>query len=300
MANWLFLSVRVGEGEDPFRNCFGKGRNFPKYLFHEVAEEEVRELPGDIDGKKIYLIKIDKESSFAEAVRDKRYFSMSYSKVKGAVPLRRRGGKCQGGFACPNSSCVKLLCSLTSTPNKSQFCFKEGVRVCFSCGTPVVNEPCYARKMAELINPTTVKVYHLGQHTCTPKIGPSRLEEQELVERVKAGNLLPTKQIQKKGVFELISAGRVAEAFAEGRKVSDTNRIRSIKKGQKLVANPNSFETLEILKAASDKVDKFLIWKINLASQSNDPDYVFCMSSCMAKIAIQMDVGADRENGCAV
>lgn len=280
--------------EGGFEHLFGKGKSFPYHLFKNTPVEEVDELPRDMDGKKVFALKLDGNLTYHQVIRDKRYFVMSQSRTKGCV-FTKRIGHCQGGFACPNTSCVKLLCSETLTPNKSHFQNRNGYKACFSCGTPAIREPCPARKMAEQVEPGRVLVYHLGTHSCTPKPGPTWREELELRDRVRRDPLLTPKQIQKKDVGELITSGCISQARAEAKKVVHLDNI--VKHKKEVVATnlqPNSFEAILALKGITDKADKCHVWKVNMDGQSIDPPFVFLFSTVLAKIAIQMDVNGER------
>ena len=51
----------------------------------------------------------------------------------------------------------------------------------------------------------------------------------------------------------------------------------------------NTLDTVDILKQATDKEDKYLICKINTWQFNGEPDYVFENSTPVAQLAIYMD-----------
>ena len=55
--------------------------------------------------------------------------------------------------------------------------------------------------------------------------------------------------------------------------------------------NPDkhSMETVGVIKQATDKEDKYLIYKINNSQFIREPDYVFKSSTLMGQLAIDMD-----------
>ena len=174
-----------GTKPGPFYSAyFGSGKPFPIHLFKDCPVEEVARIPGNIDGMKVYKMSTSGVQRLSKLTYDHRYFTSSGSSSKSNI--KKRTARCQGGYACPNEKCVKLVCSFSKIPNKTKFQFIEGVRCCFSCSTPAIREPCGAYKVTMFYQEKEeMWCYHLGKHTCTPKVMsslvlPSEEEEAEV------------------------------------------------------------------------------------------------------------------------
>ena len=72
--------------------------------------------------------------------------------------------------------------------------------------------------------------------------------------------------------------------------LSYTNiRLKKAKISHERNPDKHSLEAVGILKQATDKEDKYHIYKINNLQFNGQPDYVFNSSAPMAQLAIDMD-----------
>ena len=81
----------------------GKGHHFPNHLFINMDQEEVDEIPPEINGKKLYKIKTTK-NKFCDDTRDERYIVMRNSS-KNTFPGITKTEYCQDIYVCPNMKC---------------------------------------------------------------------------------------------------------------------------------------------------------------------------------------------------
>ena len=91
----------------------------------------------------------------------------------------------------------------------------------------------------------------------------------------------------------------MGQAFADGdiwevqrraMKLSYGNiRSEKAKISQERNSDKHSLEAVGIIKQATDKEDKYLIYKINNSQFNGQPDYIFKSSATMAHLAIDMD-----------
>ena len=265
-----------------------QGTRFPIHLFSEVTPEQVDHVPGEINGMKIYKIKCT-SANYAAKCQDRRWFQVKTSSRVGFNGIRKIG-KCQGSYVCQYSNCSFL--STEGRKNEFNFKYKYKRRVCGTCGVLAEQLPCGAVKMLELnFNTGICTVYHMGEHTCNPKI--NKKENDEFIsEQIKKFPSLTPKNLQVHCVNEKIEDGDILGARIVGKKLADRNRIRSLR-SQLLCTDPNtdvnSLSAVATLKEACDKVDKFYIYEMNDGGMNKENDFVFKTTRLSAEIALMMD-----------
>ena len=147
----------------------GRGRPFPRYLFHDLEPEVVTSIPTDIDGMKYYKVKTSIKTWHKDTL-DLHYFILKTTSKAGVYGNTIKTGSCHGSWICPNKSCPFVGTSHEHQPNKVNWrCdpICKGVQICKICDTYAVREGCGARKLVEFDAKSQVAiVYHLGKHTC--------------------------------------------------------------------------------------------------------------------------------------
>ena len=164
--------------------------------------------------------------------------------------------------------------------------------VCSSCGVFAEQMACGARKLVEFSHNTGyANVYHLGQHTCLPKVNTKEHDDYICVQIKKYPNLTP-KNLQVQCVKEKINEGDIQGARSVSRKLSNRSRIRQIR-SQLLEVDQNtnvqSLAAVAMFKEACDKVDKFHIYKMNDGRMNTQTDFVFKTSRLSAELGLMMD-----------
>ena len=86
----------------------------------------------------------------------------------------RQIGTCLRSYVCPNESCDFQTTSQNNQPSKVNWinCHEQkGHQICKICEHYVVRQGCGAWKLVEFNRFwQNVLVYHLGEHTCWPKV----------------------------------------------------------------------------------------------------------------------------------
>ena len=276
--------------EDPVQEGFSlkQGTPFPMHLFSDVTPEEVDFLPPEINGLKMYKIKCT-TANYSARCSDRRWFQMRTSSRVGFNGIRKIG-KCAGSYVCQYNNCSFL--STEGRKNEANFKYMYKHRVCASCGVIAEQLPCGAVKMLELSSTTGIcTVYHLGDHTCNPKI--NRKENDEFIsEQIKKFPTLTPKNLQVHCVKERIDAGDVLGAKLVGKKLADRHRIRNLR--SQLVTTDqntdvNSLAAVATFKVACDKVDECYIYEMNDGRMNGENDFVFKTTRLSAELGLMMD-----------
>jgi hypothetical protein len=291
--------VDVGgeEGDDtPLK--MKSGRYFDYAQFDDVAPELVDECPYEIDGKKHYVISATPET-WNKLKEDGRYFDLNTCKKRG-FSGQRRAGRCSGSRYCPNENCTKL--STGGEVNTHHFERNENRSmppVCFSCGALSMRKSCNAYKVVEFCNINNLlHIYHLGNHKCSVKKSPKG-NDGDLLEVVKEHpDLGPTAMVRKKIMTAVQNSNTIADAVKLAEDLVDRRKIANLKNqvssNNEMKKHPNqqSFEAVAEVKAASDPVDKYLVYSLN-SNKINPkrPNFVFKSSKVMGELAIAMDCG---------
>ena len=164
-----------------------------KSPFHQVSSEEdllhnlnvfneresnkfeiikATKLPSNIDGNKLYLMKLKTDENEEDIIKDGRRY-MKSMKTKSSVineifgknmDSRTRLYKCRGTMYCFNNDCPFLR--RFDSINQVQFDMKSsGEKCCVSCGEPMLSINCDARKYV-VKDDQFILVKHEGIHDC--------------------------------------------------------------------------------------------------------------------------------------
>ena len=275
----------------------GRGKYFPVYLFEGMDAEKVDALPGDVDGKKMYIMSTSGKD-WRTLTNDLHHFVMrtsSKANYHGTI----KTGTCIGSWICPNKNCAFRKLSHGNQPNRINFVRPKGPRkykICNQCDTVAVQEGCGARKMVDYDpNREQATVFHLGKHKCWQKLDTKR----KMQETVK------NRSVQKGGTAKSMAMNEIMHALSTGIKTGDMSNIRStaanwtdLKTARQVLKEQdqfqgedhNSFDAVAIAKRATDELDPYYIYRINNKYMNNGVDYVFKSSRVMAEIAISMDI----------
>ena len=97
-----------------------------------------------------------------------------------------------------------------------------------------------------------------------------------------------------------ILSGRMDEALRDARLFADRAMMKqAVADSRKRMGNPDvqSMEAIGVLKANTDKLDKFLIYRISQGTFSTGGmDYVFKTSKAMLDLMLEMDRDAEEES----
>ena len=135
----------------------------------------------------------------------------------------------------------------------------------------------------------TLKVYHVGVHKCHLK-KDTKIYKKQVREAVLQNRGLGVQGVQQAEVGQAVVEGNIQEVQRRAMWLLYAN-IRSEK--AKITWEKNldkhSQEAVGVLKQATDKEDKYLIYQINNSQFNGQPNYVFKSSRPMAQLAIDMD-----------
>ena len=135
----------------------------------------------------------------------------------------------------------------------------------------------------------TLTVYHVGVHKCHLK-KDTKIYKKQVREALLWNRGLSVWGIQQAEVGQAVEEDNIQEAQRRAMWLSYAN-VRSEKAKIAWEKNPDkhSLEAVGILKQATDKEDKYLIYRINNSQFNDQPNYVFKSSAPMAQLAIDMD-----------
>ena len=136
-----------------------------------------------------------------------------------------------------------------------------------------------------------LNVYHLGEHTCTPK-GDRKANDDFILEQIQKFPNLPPKHLQVHCIKQKVESADIRGAKEVTQKLADSTRIRQLRaelSEPSQNVEPNSFEAVAIFKQACDKVDPFFIFEINDSRMNTDPYFCFKTSRLACELGLLMD-----------
>ena len=254
--------------EMPHNNT-GDDLQFPMHLFLKTEGECVDELPHDIDGFKLYKIKCSQQE-WVEKSKDLWHFKMNTSRRKDLIGTRKVG-RCQGSLYCMSAQCP-FKCSAEGTPNMTNFQNVSGHKVCFSCGSIATRKWFGAQKLTEYCREShTLTVYHVGVHKCHLK-KYTQIYKKQVREAMLQNRGLGARGIQQAKVGQAVVEGNIQEAQRRAMWLSYANvRSEKAKIAQEKNPDKHSLEAVGILIQATDKEDKYLIYRINNSQFNASP-----------------------------
>ena len=121
----------------------------------------------------------------------------------------------------------------------------------------------------------TLTVYHVGVHKChlkkDIKIYKKQVREAKLWNRG-----LGARGVQQVEVGQAVANGNICKAQRGAMQLSYANvRSKKAKITQERNPEKHSLEAVGILKQATDKEDKYLIYQINNTQFNGQPNYIF-------------------------
>ena len=287
------LVINGERGDSLIRNYLRPGTVFPKWLFNEVVPKSVSFLPPNINGNKYWLVSCT-EKDYTKKCQDRRWFYMRTSSSKFLKGVRKVG-TCMGSWECPNPNCSFL--STEGKKNWWHFEYRNGTRVCYSCGVYAQQNLCGARKLIEYVyGSVNAHVYTIGEHSC--RLQPQTNDDVEFTKQwVKKYPGMSYKNLKSTVIQFLIELGDNEGAEQAAYRI--TNRAyRKNRREQGLTVDNVYVSTQSVgavveAKKGSDKLDKFHIYKINNSEMNDLPDFVVKSSSVILKMALDMDQDAE-------
>ena len=179
------------------------GTVFPTFLFKNVQPKLVTFLPPNINGKKYWLVTCT-EKDLMKKCQKRRWFYMRTSSKKGLRGVRKVG-TCIGSWERSNPTCSFL--STEGKKNWWHFEYRNGTRVCYSCGVYANQVPCGARKMMQFCyGSDRAHAYHIGTHNC--KLQPETNDDVDFTRQwVRKYPGLSYKQLKSTVIQFLIESG---------------------------------------------------------------------------------------------
>ena len=265
------------------------GTVFPVDMFRNVEPKTVEFLPPNINGNKYYLVRCT-QKNLTKKTQDRRWFYMRTSSKKGLNGIRKVG-TCLGSWECTNPSCS--FASTQGKKNEWHFEYRNGSRVCYSCGVYASQIPCGARKLVEYaFGSEMAHVYHIGQHNC--KLQPETNDDVEFTRKwVNKYPGMSFKKLKTTVIQFLVESGDNEAAEQAAYRI--TNRAyKKNRRDQGLTVDETpvstqSIEAVAEVKKGSDKLDKLHIFRLNNSSLNDMPDFVIKSSSLILEIALEMD-----------
>ena len=268
---------------------YSKEYRFPTHLFIGLTPTPVDFIPGNIDGLKLYKLSNIQPKDCWKSAYDLRHFKMHATRRKG-FRGKIKVGFCSGNYVCKNDECPYRKSNPDLKRNEQNWQYMEGRRVCKHCGVWQTGKECGARKLVEYnTNMKEVIVYHLGQHTCTPRIDSAKYDNvmsEAISKNTKIGPVaLKTLKVNKAvKKLDIDAAYEIAEKF-------NTSRMKFLKRklAKEICPDTHSFEAVGLLKSSTDKHDPFLIYRVNDSNCNDGPDLVFKSSRELLLMAAAMD-----------
>ncbi len=202
-----------------------KKHYFKEASVYGVEAEQVSTCLWEINGNKVYRVRVA-PNQWLTAAHDGRHFKMNDTSRMG-FSGRRRIGKCEGSFVCPNSNCPKL--TTEGIVNKCDFYKRDKKAECKICHHYSVRVFCGCMKVEEY-NPRmeTLVICHEGKHICTPKPNVS-----STCKYIQENVNLMTSQTPDQMSFDLVSyylnIGDASKVFEAAKMMGSKRQIEKLK-----------------------------------------------------------------------
>ena len=135
----------------------------------------------------------------------------------------------------------------------------------------------------------TLTVYHVGVHKCHLK-KDTKIYEKQVREAMLWNRGLGAWGNQQAEVGQAVADSDIHKVQRRAMWLLYANvRSEKAKIAQESNLEKHSLEAVGILKQATDKEDKYLIYRINNTQFNGQPNYIFKSSAPMAQLAIDMD-----------
>ena len=278
---------------------------FPLELFEDMDNEQVTQVPYNINGNHSYTIEVQ-GGKWHKAQEDGRWFLMHTSTVRRSN-LVRKSGKCMGSFVCNNDNCPKF----TSGKGRNTYAFTNiGLNLfeCKTCGNVADRQFCGAMKLTMFYpDRNQLQVYYAGTHSCSLRM---RSAYTVMPEKVKKAVLKPilqknpratTKQISEEAAENFLRIGKPDMALQSIRIAQDRKLVAEMR--QEVITrvtdrDPNSFSAVAELRKQLKSFDPYLIYKLNDGTLNDEISFVFKSSRCAAQLALEMDYQDPENRSC--
>lgn len=254
----------------------------------ETATREVEKLPYDINGTCVFKMTYDPLDRLKSSV-DGRPWKKSYTSSTKEFPNGlRKAASCGGSYKCINYSCMFYV-QYGEANNVHWKKTASGTRLCKCCNISMQRIACDARKIWEF-HQDYVIVKHVGLHTCKARV-PTSIPEEVGETFSKNPKTKPSKLQRDILVNALRDSGDLNTVKELASRLLDKKKLRNEKQKRASVTHPHghSFDAVVHLKRQLDTQDPCLIFELNGEGMNENPSYVFKSSTCLAKIALQMD-----------
>ena len=277
-------------------------KKFINYVkFAQMDSVLVEEIPWDVDRDQKYRIECE-EDEFIDKAKDGRWFDMHTSSRKGLIG-KRKAGTCQGSLMCENNTCPKLLSE--GIPNTNEFTKDSGVDVCKCCGYFVYRQYCGVLKVIEFDREANMMtILYQGEHNCRPK--PNRKKKLDEIKNIMKNDtsVHTPAEARRQVIKNLLAKGKVAEAVRVSRKMDDTSLLEKMRYMSKeantckgIEDEVEAFKNLRTLRMDANKVDNYLIYKMNCGAINTGDTYIFKTSRYALEVAAKMDVNRKTTRG---
>ena len=265
-------------------------------MWKDCQVQVVSKLPFDIDGLAAYKLPFDPSDKMA-STKDGRHWKQWVTSNRVGFFGLRRIASCSGCFTCKNDKCPYL--ESFEKRNSVKFIRKGSEIECTICGYQNTEKiPCSAKKVWEFHEESrTVTVYHMGNHTCTA-VKPNDKDIRDDVAKYFAANptVKPSQYTFEKLRGALGENCDVSKVYEAAESLYDVKKVKNIK--QKTLHDLNqqghSFDAIAKIKEESDKVDKYLLWKVVDGRFAEDGlTTIFRTSKEKLEILLQMQQGLD-------
>ena len=185
-----------------------------------ISPKEVGNIPYDIDGLCVFVVKDDSNTKIQEKCKDGRPWQQnSRTKWRNFDSVRYKN--CSGGLICPNYQCPYR--EKFSLANQINF---EKNRLCSLYGATGEKVERFVRKYIAMKG-KSAHLYHYGQHQCRPKLVQQR-QADIIAQAMKSNQTIKTSAIQSV-LTALRSREPLNQVFNIAKKVTDRRKISNEK-----------------------------------------------------------------------
>ena len=177
-------------------------KRYPVHMWNKVPIEQVKNIPEDIDGLRVYEItQSGKAVKGMPRLRDGRRWKKS-SQTRWSGYNNVRYSDCSGSYRCINSACnFKREYGVVNRTH-----FDKMTKTCSICGSAGQYIQCNARRYIASCGKTT-RVYHYGKHTCPSVSVEGKQGSKEVSRQLQENPSLTPSQIQSNLIISQMKQG---------------------------------------------------------------------------------------------
>ena len=140
-------------------------------------------------------------------------------------------------------------------------------------------------------------ILYQGEHNCRPK--PNRKKKLDEIKNITKNDtsVHTPAEARRQVINNLLAKGKVAEAVRVSRKMDDTSLLEKMRYMSKeantckgIEDEVEAFKNLRTLRMDANKVDNYLIYKMNCGAINTGDTYIFKTSRYALEVAAKMDV----------